>query len=127
MGISANGRPSLSALVSLISLIFLTTAPGAFAQAFQPSQILSNPYSYDGKRLTVSGKVRFVLPQTNRLGRDYTTFNLCNDACIKVFTWGHLKLPEGDRKSVSGRFVTRKRVEPYNFENVLEAQEGSIR
>jgi hypothetical protein len=94
----------------------------AFAQAFQPSQIVSHPDSYDGKHLTVSGTVRNVFPQTNRQGKDYTTFDLCNDACVKVFVWGNLKLPEGQRRSASGRFETVKHVEPYNFVNVLEVQ-----
>jgi hypothetical protein len=129
MRIRTTARSSLSVLVSLALLVFPITERRAFAQAFQPSQILSHPSSYDGKRLTVSGTVRSVLPQTTRQGRDYTSFNLCNgnDSCITVFTWGHLRLSEGQRKSVSGRFVIAKRVEPFTFTNVLDAQEGSIR
>jgi hypothetical protein len=107
----------------VFALLFVVFTIKAFAQAFQPSQILSHPDSYDGKRLTVSGTVRNVFPQTTRQGKDYTTFDLCNDtACVKVFVWGHLKLLEGQRQSASGRFETVKHVEPYNFVNVLEVQ-----
>lgn len=128
MGIRTNALPSLTTLVRITLLLFLAPDPSAFAQAFQPSQILINPYSYDGKRMTVSGTVRYVLPQTTPQGKDYTTFNLCNeDACITAFVWGHLKLLEGQRQSVSGRFENAKHVGPSTFANVLEAQQGSIR
>src|SRR5215472_4943755 len=118
MGIRA--KSSLVALVCLMSLVLLKTNPGAFAQAFDPAQILGHPPSYDGKRVTVSGTVRHVLAQTTRRGKDYTTFELCDDVCMKVFLWGHPRLREEQRQSVSGKFETIKRVDAYTFENVLE-------
>ena len=120
-------KSSLIALVSLMFLFLLTSNPGVFAQAFDPAQILKHPQSYDGKRLTASGTVRHVFAQTNRQGKDYTTFDLCDDVCMKVFVWGHLRLRENQRQSVSGKFETLKRVESQVFENVLETREGSIR
>lgn len=125
MGIRA--KSSLVALVCLMSLVLLKTNPGAFAQAFDPAQILGHPPSYDGKRVTVSGTLRHVLAQTTRRGKDYTTFELCDDVCMKVFLWGHPRLREEQRQSVSGKFETIKRVDAYTFENVLETQAGSIR
>ena len=125
MGIRA--KSSLVALVCLMSLVLLKTNPGAFAQAFDPAQILGHPPSYDGKRVTVSGTVRHVLAQTTRRGKDYTTFELCDDVCMKVFLWGHPRLREEQRQSISGKFETIKRVDAYTFENVLETQAGSIR
>jgi hypothetical protein len=127
MEIRANAKSSLIALASLTSLVLLTANPSAFAQAFDPAQILSHPQSYDGKRLTVSGTVRNVLAQTTRLGKDYTTFDLCDDVCMKVFIWGHPRLSEKQRQSVSGMFKTMKHIDQYTLENVLEAREGSIR
>jgi len=127
VGIRANAKTSLGALVSLISLVLLTASPSAFAQAFDPARILSHALAYDGKRLTVSGTVRHVLAQTTPQGKDYTTFDLCDDVCMKVFVWGHPKLREEQRQSVSGRFETMKHVETYTLENVLDAHEGSIR
>lgn len=120
-------KSSLIALVSLMFWFLLTTNPRVFAQAFDPAQILKRPQSYDGKRLTASGTVRHVLAQTTRLGKDYTTFDLCDDVCMKVFVWGHPRLPENQRQSVSGKFETMKHVEALSVENVLETQEGSIR
>ena len=120
-------KSSLIALVSLVSLFLLTSNPGVFAQAFDPAQILKHPQSYDGKRLTASGTVRHVFPQSTRQGKDYTTFDLCDDVCMKVFVWGHPRLGENKRQSVSGKFETMKRIEAQTFENVLETREGSIR
>jgi hypothetical protein len=120
-------KSSLIALVSLMFLFLLTTNPGVFAQAFDPAQVLRHPQSYDGKRLTASGTVRHVLAQTTRQGKDYTTFDLCDDVCMKVFVWGHPRLRANQRQSVSGKFETMKHVEGLNIENVLETQERSIR
>ena len=125
MGISI--KSSLVTLVGLTCLVLSTTNPGVFAQAFDPAQILRHPQSYDGKRLTASGTVRHVSAQTTRQGKDYTTFDLCDDRCMRVFVWGHLRLGENQRKSVSGKFETMKHIEAQTFENVLEAREGSIR
>jgi hypothetical protein len=120
-------KSSLIALVSLMFLFLLTSNPGVFAQAFDPAQILKHPQSYDGKPLTASGTVRHVFAQTTRQGKDYTTFDLCDDVCMKVFVWGHPRLGENQRQYVSGKFETMKRVEAQTFENVLETREGSIR
>jgi cytochrome c-type biogenesis protein CcmE len=127
MEIRANAKSRVVPLVSLVSLLLLTANTVAFAQAFDPAQILRHPQSYDGKRLTASGIVRHVLAQTTRQGKDYTTFDLCDDACIKVFVSGHPRLHENQRQSVSGRFVTMKHVDALRVENVLETGEGSIR
>ena len=120
-------KSSLIALVSLLFLFLLTRNPGVFAQAFDPAQILKHPQSYDGKRLTASGTVRHVFAQTTRQGKDYTTFDLCDDVCMKVFVCGHPRLRENQRQSVSGKFETKKHIEARTFENVLETKEGSIR
>jgi hypothetical protein len=120
-------KSSLIALVSLMFSFLLSSNLGVFAQAFDPAQILKHPQSYDGKRLTASGTVRHVFAQTTRQGKDYTTFDLCDDVCMKVFVWGHPRLRENQRQSVSGKFETMKHVEAQTFENVLETQERSIR
>ena len=120
-------KSSLIALVSLTSLVLFSTNRPAFAQAFDPAQILKHPQSYDGKRLTASGTVRHVSAQTTRQGKDYTTFDLCDDLCMKVFVWGHPRVGENHRQIVSGKFETMKHIEAQTLENVLEAREGSIR
>jgi len=113
--------------MSIVALVLCSTNPDAFAQSFDPAQILRHPQSYDGKRLTVSGTMRHVFAQTTRQGKDYTTFDLCDGACIKVFVWGHPRLRENQRQTVSGRFEIMKHVEAQTLANVLETQQGSIR
>ena len=113
--------------MSIMALVLFSTNPGALAQSFDPAQILRHPQSYDGKRLTVSGTMRHVFAQTTRQGKDYTTFDLCDGACIKVFVWGHPRLRENQRQTVSGKFEIMKHVEGQTLANVLETQQGSIR
>jgi hypothetical protein len=117
----------LGTVMSLVLLVFLATNSSVLAQAFEPAQILNHPSSYDGKPLTVSGTVRDAVAQTTLQGKDYMTFELCDDACIKVFTWGHVKLREGQHQSVSGTFKVTKHLELKTFQNILEAHSGSIR
>jgi hypothetical protein len=109
------------------ALLFVVFDIKAFAQAFQPSQILSHSASYAGKRMTVSGTVQGINPGISHQGKEYYTFDLCDrSACMKVFAWGHARLSEGQHLSVSGIFDTTKRVEPYAFQNVLEARLGAL-
>lgn len=109
------------------ALLFVVFDLQAFGQAFQPSQILSHSASYAGKRMTVSGTVQAVNPGTSHQGKEYFTFDLCDrSACMKVFSWGHARLMEGQHLSVSGTFDITKRVEPFAFQNVLEARLGAL-
>jgi hypothetical protein len=111
----------------VLVLLFVVFNTKAFAQAFQPSQILSHSASYAGKRMTVSGTVQGINTGTSHQGKEYLTFDLCDrGACMKVFAWGHAKLMEGQHLSVSGTFDTTKHVEPYTFQNVLEAHLGVL-
>ena len=111
----------------VFAFLFVVFNSKAFAQAFQPSQILSHSTSYAGKRMTVSGTVLGINAGTSLQGKEYLTFDLCDrGACMKVFAWGHARLMEGQHLSVSGTFATMKRVEPYTFQNVLEAHLGAL-
>jgi hypothetical protein len=150
VGIWAKSKSSLRDIrrgAAVVGLVLLISSSHVLAQAFGPSQILAHASSYDGKHVTVSGTVRHVLPDTSQQGKDYVTFQLCDNEratfqtydkeramfqvhdneCMNIFVWGHPKLREGQRQSFSGTFDTVKRVEPHTFENVLEVRQGSVR
>ena len=140
VGIWAKSKSTLRNIgrgAAVVGLVLLISTSHVLAQAFGPSQILGHASSYDGKHLTVSGTVRHVLPDTSQQGKDYVTFQLCDNEratfqvydneCMNMFVWGHPKLREGQRQSFSGTFDTAKRVEPHTFENVLEVRQGSVR
>lgn len=57
-------------------------------------------------------------------GNDYTTFNLQDPSgcgAIKVFTWGHPAMNNGDHVRVEGTFETVHRQGRYTFYNEVEA------
>jgi hypothetical protein len=90
------------------------------------SQLLSNPTIFDRQHVTVSGTAQYVRPKTSRRGNDYETFNLCEQACVNVFTWGHPHIDNGQQLTVNGTFQAVKHVGPYTFRNEIEADEGSL-
>jgi hypothetical protein len=89
-------------------------------------KVATNPTAFDGHHVAVSGTVRSVLAKTSHRGNDYETFSLCEKSCVKVFTWGHPQVKEGQRLEVKGTFQAIKRVGGYTFRNEIEADKGSL-
>jgi hypothetical protein len=89
-------------------------------------KITTSPTAFDGHHVTVSGTVRSVLAKTSHRGNDYETFSLCEKSCVKVFTWGHPQIREGQRLEVKGTFKAVKSVGQYTFRNEIEADKGSL-
>lgn len=96
------------------------TAPAAIAD------ILANPASFDGKHLAVTGTIANLAPKTSKRGNDYTTFDLCDTKCIRVYSYGHPKLSNGQKLTVNGTFAADKHVGSLDFKNELDADEGSL-
>jgi hypothetical protein len=76
--------------------------------------------------VTVSGTAQFIRPRTSRRGNNYETFSLCEQACVNVFTWGHLQVAEGQKITVNGTFEAVKHVGRYTFHNEIDVDEGSL-
>jgi hypothetical protein len=87
---------------------------------------VTSPTAFDGRHVTVSGTVRSVLVKTSHRGNDYEAFSLCEKSCLKVFTWGHPQIREGQRLEIKGTFQAVKRVGQYTFRNEIEADKGSL-
>jgi len=88
-----------------------------------PTQLIAHPSSYDGQHVGVTGKVENIALKTSQRGNDYETFKLCDKVCVRVFTWGHPKLIEGQSKTVHGTFSAVKHVGSSTFYNEIEADE----
>lgn len=112
-----------------LTLALLATpvpAPAAPAPA-KIADILANPGSFDGQRLSLSGTIAKLAEKTSRRGNDYTTFDLCDGTpCIHVYSYGHPKLANGQTLTVSGRFFADKHVGSADFKNELDVDEGSL-
>ena len=90
------------------------------------ADILANPTSFDGQHLSVSGSVAQLAEKTSRRGNDYTTFDLCETACVHVYSYGHPKIANGQTLTVTGKFFADKHVGSLDFKNELDADEGSL-
>jgi len=74
----------------------------------------------------VSGTVAQLAQKTSRRGNDYTTFDLCDTACIHVYSFGHPKIANRQTLTVTGKFAADKHVGNLEFKNELDADEGSL-
>ena len=113
-----------------VIVLVLTIVLGSFsicpAIRTTADKILADKNSYDGKEVSVSGTVSADLKlKTSKDGKDYTTFSLRGDSGrrIKIFIWGRLKLPGGQKVKVTGIYRKIKKVGKYTFRNQIEATE----
>jgi imidazoleglycerol phosphate synthase glutamine amidotransferase subunit HisH len=84
--------------------------------------ILEEPDRFDKKLVQVEGKVSDYKEKTSRAGNTYTTFKLeQGEKKITVFSYGHLRLQNGDEVVVIGRFYKEKRVGRAIFKNEIDA------
>ena len=67
-------------------------------------------------------KIKF---RTSKGGNEYTTFSLIESSgeSIRVFTWGHPKIKEGQKVKVTGTYRKVKKIRRYTFYNEIEAVE----
>jgi len=109
-------------LAILLAALSTSATPSAWL-AVTPSQLHAAPHSFDGQHVGVTGKVENLQLKTSERGNDYETFNLCDKACVRVFTWGHPKLTQGQSETVHGTFAAVKHVGSSTFYNDIEADE----
>ena len=107
----------LLCLAQLFSLV-------AFAAEVPVKALISNPAQFDGQTVTLQGTAIMVKATTSSRGNAYTTFqvNDATGAAVRVFTWGHPGLKDGQPVEVVGVFQRVKRVGRYTFYNEVEAR-----
>ena len=66
--------------------------------------ILANKDYYDHKEVQIEGEVTKLKFKTSKKGNDYTNFYLADskDNSLRVFTFGHPSISEGNRVKVEG-------------------------
>jgi|SRR6516162_5273833 hypothetical protein len=86
--------------------------------------IVKNLVGFDGKSVTIRGTAAEVNKTKSRRGNPYTTFQAQGaGAAIKVFTFGHPGIENGDCVEVTGVFHHVWHVPPnYTFYDEIEAQ-----
>lgn len=84
--------------------------------------IQEDPDRFHKKLVQLEGKVSEYKERVSRAGNAYTTFKLVqNEYKITVFSYGHLKLENGDEVIVIGRYHKEKRVGRATFKNEIDA------
>jgi hypothetical protein len=99
--------------------ILIAAASGALiAAVLTPSQILSNPSSYDGQAVTVSGTVS-NLQVSKTMFRKVTGFQLCDTKCIVVIDEKNAGHHNGEQATVSGTFQQTFKGPKRSFKDVI--------
>ncbi|GBC91799.1 hypothetical protein HRbin15_00258 [bacterium HR15] len=84
--------------------------------------ILQDPDRFHKKLVQLEGKVSDYKEKTSRAGNAYTTFKLVQEEQkITVFSYGHLKLKDGEEVVVIGRYYKERRVGRATFKNEIDA------
>jgi DNA polymerase III alpha subunit len=105
---------------------FLLQPPFSLAaEKISVQEILSNPDKYDGQEVTLQGKATKIRPKTSQKGNEYTTLTLMDESGkgLNIFTWGHPKITDGQRITITGIYQKVKKVGRYTFYNEIEAKD----
>jgi hypothetical protein len=113
---------AVSFLLLLMFFLQVHVSPAAEKVSFQ--EILSNPGKYDGQEVTIHGKASKIKPRTSKHGNDYTMLILRDESgkTLKIFSWGHPLLAEGQKVTVTGIYKTVKRIGRHTFHNGIQAR-----
>jgi hypothetical protein len=87
-------------------------------------KIVADKDSYDGKEVSVSGKISNLKFKASRGAKKYTTFVLVGESGgrINVITSEQPKLKPGQKVRVTGVYRKSKKVGMYTFRNEIEAK-----
>lgn len=97
----------------------LSLAPTiAFAAALAPSAIVANPSGYDGKTVTVTGKVSGYQVSSTPMGKA-AGFQLCDSKCIVVIDKTAASRTDGASATVTGTFHTTFKGPRRTFTNAV--------
>jgi hypothetical protein len=88
---------------ALAALIGTAPALAAAAGALAPSAIVANPSMYDGKSVTVTGKISNFQISSTPMGQ-VAGFQLCDSKCVVVIDKTHQSRSNGAGATVTGTF-----------------------
>jgi hypothetical protein len=88
------------------------------AAVLTPSQIASNPATYEGQTVTVSGTVS-NLQVSKSMFRKVTGFQLCDTKCVVVIDEKNGSYTNGAQATVSGTFQQNFKGPKRSFTNVV--------
>jgi hypothetical protein len=104
--------------VALAALLVAVSAGVAAAAALAPSAIVANPATYDGKSVTVTGKVTNFQMQSTMMGQ-VAGFALCDTKCVVVIDKTHQSRSDGATATVTGTFHVTFKGPHKSFKNAI--------
>lgn len=111
----------MALLLSVIAArpVLADNSPTPAAAAISPSTILADPSSYEGKPVTVAGKVASF--ESQKMGSaTVTAFQLCDAKCVQVIDQtGASQYADGDQATASGTFHATMKGPRLTFNNVI--------
>ena len=117
-------------IIGVMGGILSTQVVAAPNQCLSVEQIYKNIDLYDGQNVTLIGKVVNLTLSVSASGNKYTTFMLddATAAPLKVFSYTHLSISEGDTVKVSGTFheVLWRKDYTFYMEIITTPEEVSI-
>jgi len=127
--------PKICSVALMITVILLFLSP---ARAEQPStaidspvievsikDVVSNPGEYNGKKVSLEGKVTKVDYRNSSKGEPFTVFRLKDSENNEVGVYvedERLPLSKGDRVKIMGKFWKEKSYFLYKIKNVIKAR-----
>jgi hypothetical protein len=104
----------------LLLTAFLSLAPlvAAAAGALAPSTIVASPSSYDGKSVTVTGKVSNFQVSSTPMG-SVAGFQLCDSKCVVVIDKTNQSRSNGATATVTGTFHVTFKGPRKTFNNAI--------
>lgn len=79
------------------------SSAAALAAALAPSAIVANPSAYDGKTVTVTGKVGNFQTSSTMMGT-VAGYQLCDAKCVVVIDESNKAQTDGSQATVTGTF-----------------------
>jgi hypothetical protein len=103
----------------LVLTVLLGLAPiAAAAAALSPSAILATPSAYDGKTVTVTGKVSHFQTSSTMMGT-VAGFQLCDSKCVVVIDQTNHARSNGSAATVTGTFHVTFKGPHKSFNNAV--------
>jgi hypothetical protein len=101
-----------------LTLVLAFAPVAAAAATLSPSTIVASPSSYDGKSVTVTGKVTNFQTSSTMMGT-VAGFQLCDSKCVVIIDQTNHTRSNGGTATVTGTFHTTFKGPRKTFNNAV--------
>ena len=111
-------------ILFLCVLVFTGSEAKAEQAVVSIKDVISNPESFDGKKISVEGAVSKFRYTTSRSGKPYTIFRIIDTEgnTLGIYKKGRISLSKGKYVRVYGKFRMKKEYFVFRFKNIIKAK-----